>query len=841
MNTDQLNETALINWVNNVLSSLPVCQEEFFKELWEKRRLSYIDSPNLIDAIDENNAKIICTALDQRQSCFFVLPDDKPHRGALMFGTALVRFAVQCIIERAENQTVLYFGTSVGFKYSLSKTSVGKTILDSVFSYTHAAGKYDKFKNYKRSDTLAANLPEVICIYHPDNPQEFVQKYKPDWICFDCGKDIEVPWLEDLVSYCRKKGIPILAWGQNGFSNVIELFERFDCRIFYSPKGLKNNLEKNFGKLFFNKEQRVVEPIIFVKSNIEKIDGLLCQSRKILQELNAKTSGQVKKDALRTGWILLKTIEQLSIPVGIFNAEARSFRFVYSFDSLNQTLNRYIEIISKNDGIFSSRLDEFKNRTDGILDAFSISHPPYWSALSDYCLDRPPEGTLRIIVFPKRHQKQIFSYTLLSKFDIKEDELINDSHIILRTLKEFTNPVASDREIFNQYVDLLPIVAGLPDYSNRHLFYQVINDWNTKVLIYPHQLCILKTILNDFNRRDVIRIEKSIVTIKELTKNKKSNIIPRLTERYILSDKIIELHIENNKVTRIENLVQESLLEIGDIYTELSRLFENSEQSEEDIEYLVSINVASEKEDINGNTSGLLVEQVREISLQDNYRLIVDPHDQISVLRDGKIDKIYARGIRQGDRIVLIENQSRHSLYDLIIARVHNHPSLEIHLGLLKKWKEDFYCGYSIWKQDRRNNVLGEFLKILQTKGSRITTALTINNWVNGYVMRPQDEEDLRRIGEILDLSFLKENYHKVNAAASRIIGIHISLSRKLNEWLENRAKNFQHDDMELIDEELGLTFGELRSSIKVLKVIEVRDKCEPTLRNHLGRLEKNN
>jgi len=434
MNTDQLNETTLINWVNSVFSSLPVCQEEFFKELWEKSRLSYIDSPNLIDVIDESNAKLICTALDQRQSCLFVLPDDKPHRGALLFGTALVKFAVKCIIEKAENQKILYFGTSVGFKYSLSKTLVGKTILDTVFSYTQAAGKYDKYKNYRRSDTLAANLPEVICIYHPDNPQEFVQIYKPDWICFDCSKDVEVAWLEELVAYCQKKRKPILGWCQNGFSNVIELFERYNGKIFYAPKGSRNNIEKNLGKLFFDKEQRVIEPIIFAKSNINKIDELLCQARNILQELNTNTLGQVKKDALRTGWILLKAIEQLSIPVAIYNAEARSFRFVYSFDSLNQTLHRYIELISKNDGKFSSRLEEFKKRTDGIIDAFNTSHPPYWSALSDYCLDRPPEGTLRVIVFPKRHQKQIFSYTLLSKFDIKEDELINDSHVILRTL-----------------------------------------------------------------------------------------------------------------------------------------------------------------------------------------------------------------------------------------------------------------------------------------------------------------------------------------------------------------------------------------------------------------------
>ncbi len=160
---------------------------------------------------------------------------------------------------------------------------------------------------------------------------------------------------------------------------------------------------------------------------------------------------------------------------------------------------------------------------------------------------------------------------------------------------------------------------------------------------------------------------------------------------------------------------------------------------------------------------------------------------------------------------------------------------------MLKKWKEEFYLGFTIWKEDKFNHNLSDFLLILQNKGSEINTELTVNNWVNGYVMRPHDPEDLRRIGEIIKSKFLIENYKSVANAASRIVGIHISLSRKLNTWMEEKSKDFHRDDMELIDEELGLTFGDLRSSIKVLKVSGVRRLNGPVLSSYLGRLERDN
>ena len=802
-----MSKMQFIHWIDDTFSSLPISKEDFFQQLWQKGKLTYMDSPELVDSIDENNAKIICTALEKRKLSLIVLPDNEVHRGALMFGSALLKSAIECIQEQVGNNKVLYFGTAIGFKYSLSRTAIGNLQLDNVFTYSQASGRYDKYKNYRKSDPMGDYLPEVICVYHPGNPEEFVQIYNPDWVAIDCGKDIEVDWLEDLLKYCEKKHKPVIAWCQNRFSKVIDLFEQYKGQIYYSPNITRNGGKLSIGELFINRGQCVVEPITFEKDRIDEIDTALDQAKGILRGLSISGIGSLEKDAIRTSWIFLRTLERLSLPVAIYNAEAKSFKYVYSLNSLDKTLAKYSDFISSTNPNFVSKIEEFRKIAKSISTAFETSEPPYWSALSNYCMDRAPEGFIRALIFPKRHQKQLFTYTLLSRFNIREDELFDDSRIILRTLKEITSPNNSDRFQFDGQA-IIPIVAGLPDYYNRHLFYHLINKWPTKVLIYPHQTRVLKAILKDFNELEAKQFVRSIQALSTLTDNSRKIDVPDYEERYQLAN-VTEIEIDYCKTSDSTPASGQALVDIGDLNTELAQLLETGDQDEEDVEYLMNINVATKEEDESLVDDGLLIENAVEILFQGSYRLIVDPKEQVNVVRQGKVEKTFVRALRTSEKILFIENQSRQGLYDLIIGRVHNHPSLELHLGMLRKWKEDFHLGYTKWKEDNPSWGLWEFLQILKEKGSGITTALTVNNWVNGYVMRPQDPEDLRRIGEILDLKFLKENYTKVYNAASRIVGIHISLSRKLNDWLENRASNYQRDDMELIDDELGLTFGE--------------------------------
>lgn len=250
-------EKNFINWVNSTLSALSINAEPFFSQLWQKKRLSYDGDNRLIDSIDENSARLICTALDKRQLLLNVLPDEEIHRGPLMFGTALLRYGLDCIRNQTEDATILYYGTSAGFKNSLSYTSVNGTYLDSVFPSAQMSGKYKKGHN--RSDTHSEYLPKVICVYHPTSPEHFIQIYKPKWVVVDCGKEGEIDWLDSLISYCKKKYVPIVGWGQNNFSNAITTFTSQGGKIYYSPKRRLNNGQTSYGELILNSEQYLTE------------------------------------------------------------------------------------------------------------------------------------------------------------------------------------------------------------------------------------------------------------------------------------------------------------------------------------------------------------------------------------------------------------------------------------------------------------------------------------------------------------------------------------------------------------------------------------------------------
>lgn len=823
----------LSSWVNSVFSSMSIGAEPFFKQLWEKGKLKYSGDGGEIDIIDKSNAKIICTALDTKQHSLVILPDDKKHRGVIAFTTALLRSALHCINLQQRNHKVLYFGTSLAFKHTFGKIVVKNIPIQSVFKYTQV----EQAAPSRSGKDINTYLPEVICVYHPVRPEEFIKLYNPDWIAIDCSKENELPWLDDLLKYCKEHNVAVVGWSQNPFSSVANVFKRYGGKIFYSPKKLKVSADEDIGKLFINSDTCEIEPQIFTEQNGGTIDRMFQQAKELLKGLAKTTNSILKQDALKASWLLLRAIERLCVPVSIYNAEAKVFKYVYPFDSLAATIERYGQILNTTDAEFSVRLSEFQKLCKDLVDHFSQTTPPYWAALSDYCTDRSEPGVLRVLVFPKRHQKQFFAYTLLADFNIKEDELFDDSKIMLRTLKEFANPNGKDAELYQGY-EVLPIIAGLPDFYNRHFIYQILNKQNIDILIFPHQYSVLNSILNDFNRTELEQRNTSLQTLGHFGKE---TIVQQFSDfkRYQFSKKSTSIKVDNNKVSKSSGESDAKLLEIGDLQSELSKILEAGEVDEEEAAYLLDLDVLSRGSAGNAPGEGILVEKYLQISLEDSNVLFVELDEEVSVIRDNKVAKIFVQALRKGDRVLLIENQSRQSLYNLIIARVNNHPSLELHLGMINKWRSDFYLGYSKWRASEPNNGPETFLQLLQGKGSRITSPATVNNWVNGHVLRPQDQLDIKRIGEILDLKFLKNNYQKIDAAAQRIVGIHISLSHKLNNWIESRTSHTKRNDADLVDQELGLTFGELRSSIRILKVLEMLQVNEPISQNRLGKLHR--
>lgn len=198
---------------------------------------------------------------------------------------------------------------------------------------------------------------------------------------------------------------------------------------------------------------------------------------------------------------------------------------------------------------------------------------------------------------------------------------------------------------------------------------------------------------------------------------------------------------------------------------------------------------------------------------------------------------------------MFIHGQKRQNLYDLIISRVHQHPSIEFFLALIKRWQKELQVAYGMWLKNLGewdeilkygSHDINELLKRMQALGSKLTSSTALINWIKGLVLCPLDPEDLRRIGVVLNIEFIKKYYKQIDRAAKRLRGLHRGLSIRLNRWLHDQMAGAMRGNVnDVIDAELGLTFEDIRNSLLVLDVIKIENVVGPFLRNHLGFVKK--
>lgn len=819
--------------VESVLSGLQINKEPFFKQLWTKQRLEYENGYEAVDVIDKSNAALICTALNKKHFFLNVLPDNAVHRAPLLFGTALIKSAVDCIQNKLQGKTVLYYGTSSKLKHTISKMSVNGISLDSVFTSTQLSGKYKK--TTAGGNPSAEYLPKVVCVYNPVSPEQYIQIYHPDWIAVDCYNQNELEWLSPLLTYCAKKTIPVIGWSENSFSKSVLSFEQASAKIFYAPQKQLSTPTANFGSLLLNGEAKTVSPIVLDGEEVEKIDSLLSQAKTILSGVKWRCTSPLKTDAVKAAWKFVLSLEKLTLPLQIYNTESKAFWNIFPINEIKKGLERYIEVIDQYDHKLAKELEKCHQLLTQVYLLLESKDPPYWSVLSNYVMDRPVEGSLRVIIFNNRTQKRLFSYCLLARFNLNEIEVFNDSKVIFRTIKDFENPNHSIEELSKEF-NLNLIFVGLPEAYNISAFYHCVNKYSIEVLLYKHQVGALKSTLNSFNSKQKEQTKVSLNTLEKLSDIKLRS-TPILSERYGLSSPTRILHVNlNNSISNRESDYS-STVQINDLQTELAKLFE-TDQEDDDKEYLVNINLNNENSSDNRENS-FLVENAVQLKLEGGFMLFLDPSDQINVIKNKEVFRVFARAVAPGNAILCIQNQAKKDLFDILIERIHEHNSLAFHLNLLQKWREEFHSRYLLWSKTDPDNNLKKFWQLLRNEGSDVSTELTISNWLNGYTLRPQDGDNIKRIGKILGSSFIIEHAQEIINAASRIVGLHISLSRKLKNWLDGSVYDLKKEDMVMIDDELTLTLGELRSSMGIFKVLEISINNIPVHRNSLGILQK--
>ena len=491
-----------------------------------------------------------------------------------------------------------------------------------------------------------------------------------------------------------------------------------------------------------------------------------------------------------------------------------------------------------------TQLEEVSSLCDKVYEILVSKDPPFWSAVCNICVHRVSDDVQQILVFSGRSRKELFLLAMLAYHDFSEEDL-EGINIRIFTLDELLDQIKKDylsekEENASSSLDKITLkqqilLIGLPSRQINGRLLPILWHDLVEVLIYPHQALTLKKRVNEieqyvcFNPNAWNQILSRYINrdtkMKEFTAS-----APRL--KFCLPQTLSVQTAKRRPTNSVDKLWQ-----TGSTIDEIERILTIEDDSESDTPI---IGGSQQNEQV--DSLELWCEQIARVSFFGGFSVSYPTDEMINVVRKAggnyQVREYFVRSLRPGDRIVFIQNQRRQSFYQLLISRLHQHPSMILHLSLIKRWQTDFAKAYSLWNRRGTKN-LDKLLDLMRAAGSRLISPMTLRCWLQGKVLCPDDQDDLRRLAEVLSMSFVAEKYKNISQAASRLSGLHRGMANKLNRWLTAQAVgNDLREDDEIIDSDLNLTFGDLRSSLMLLEVYQVESVNGLWLRSELGKLE---
>ncbi len=844
------------NWINNALAALPGTDDLLFRKLWNERRLMFDGRQGVGDAVDEYGARLVAAALRRGERLLIVLPDFQPHRPAFLFATGLIRHLLDSRSVAAsivpQGGPVLYFGPTVGIRDQLRRTSVQglRLSLAEVFSQQDvsrgAAG-------IGRS-TGTERLPRVVTVFAPADPVAVVGAYRPCWIAVDCSDVSSLIWLRPLLEEAERQGIPVIAWGQNALSDCIGDFASNDQVFTWPPSiqlrgHLPRKLNGDAAALLYDQDSTCLSPFVLQGKSISTFSGALRGASQYLWRTVQHLEGRFPRDAVSVHWKFLRSLEALAVPVDFYEAEAPRFWGLQSFGKLQAACENFRAACLQSQRSLYVDLEEAGALLSKAIGTVQTQGCPLWDALSNLCIEEPADGEAQLLLFASDSRKLLFLFALLARHNITDDDLRElRTHVVsLAELRHWIHyrSMSSESPDDNflmppESLTWHPILVGLPSPSMTPRLLSALLHPRLDIVLYPHQCPAFISRQAQWSARLSGDTGRNVGTLARMSGLSAISTVPATPTR-VSVEQPVELNVETTTKTR--TTATGPVWQPEDTISEVARLFEPVEESAgeepvlQDQEAIGSTPTTETSEDI------LCAEAIR-VQFDQGWYVVFALDDMINVVQDGTLDPRYVRSLRVGERVLLIHGQQRQSLYDLIISRVHRHPSIQLHLAMIRRWQEDLRVAFQHWQSDAANPAelrergvrdLSGLLRGIQARGSQLVSTLTLSFWLRGFVLCPLDPEDLRRVAEVLDMGFVRQYHGRIVKAANRLRGLHRGLSLKLNRWLESHATGEVHkSDDDVLDEELGLTFGDVRNSLLVLRVVAIQNIAGPFLRSNL-------
>jgi hypothetical protein len=794
--------------------SLAGTTDTFFHQRWEEHRLRYTGSEQL-DLCDELSARLAAAAITDHRPILIAFPDCQDHRAAILFATVLLRFWWNT---RKQNRrkTVIYLGSHIGIRDQLGAVKVANLPVDlgSIFEEMHLS-RHDVVLT--PPDEGNSVLPKVVTVYSPANLTAVFESCRPDLIAIDVGAREEARWFDEAVDYAKARSLPFVAWGENPLSSRFQEFSSKGQVFTWPPQRRAEVLADP--AVLFNAPVRPVTPILPIGPDADRYSDLLRNAMKFL--VAARAEGRLAEHALATHWQYLRILENLSVPIEMYEAEAPRYWGLRSITEVQRACQRFQETCWLAAPSFVSALQAATSLLDELVSVAKATEPPLWRLLPTVCIEGAPDDSFRNVTFTSRARRDMFAYALLARFNVSDDDLLamgvqlNVPDELWKDLNRRDGP------------RLICTVIGVPSPAVDAKMLPVLLHDALEFVVYRHQVPSLKRRLFEYGQR----LSAPILSRKNSGEPLRNGPAESASFSYLAPATIDLGKGQIKQIVAMPKWIETSAdMEAADLFADSGR--DDLVDSSEDAAARPS---AFDEE---GHSTELFLDTALRVEFDDESQVLFPPDATVHVItrKDGRqvAEERFVRALRSGDQIVFIQGQQRQNLYDLLIHRVHSHPAFQIHLTLVKRWQDDFISAFG---RSTKIRSVQDLLDELRLRGSSLVSTLTLRNWLGRSTLCPDDPEDLRRLGETLNLRFVEQHYKRISKAAARIRGLHRGLAIRLNHWLEEGASVARESD--IIDSELGLKFSDFASSLLILQVRDLQEIPGPFLRSALGVLER--
>lgn len=833
-------------WFEHGFAGLAKRHNPLLGQLVSTGRLRLAFAESALDCVDIRSACLVGGALARNQSVCVGLPDAHPRRPAFLFAYALLSHWWKAREFTADHRPVLYCGVEIGIREQLSQVSVSGMFgsLADVFSQTHLA-RGSHIVDHSSGANRAVDLPAVVTAYSPADPHALLEQLRPAWIAVDFSNAPSLSWLRELLETARLKGMPVVGWGTNPLSDALRQFEAH--RVLRWPSVRAFGARGTFAKdertelLFQPYIVTKISPIIPVAGYLSTHNDALAQASQLLQPLSKAKLGTVLHSAVQQHWRLVRAVESLAVPLPLYEAEASKFWGLAPIERLESICAHLRSMLDNHHHEQALTLENVGRLLDVAIGVLKETGPPLWTALTALVHQEAPAGDARVFVFPTKSRKELFILSLLANLNIVEGDLVELRNWVM-TLEELgslepeCSPLTADR-IVPKTLSILPTFVGMPSALHLPKLTPVLLAEETAILVHGHQRRLLNYRIGQLSRDMSADIDAASTLIADLVPLAGPE--PGMSvQKRVVSAAVIALEVEGPRPKQSGSETPASLWIPGSESDEIDRLFEADESDQE----------AQDNPDVQAepvHDIGAYLDSAWEIEFSGGWRGVFEPSDRLNVVSGATIGARYVRALRPKDTVLIIPHQRRQTLYSLVISRVHQHKNMQVPLALLRRWHDELRSGFDRWRQrgaffisdaDAAALLLAEIRKL----GSGLRSGLAIQFWVRNVTLAPDDKEDLRRVAEVLGLAFTREHYARIDAAASRIRGLHRGLSIRLKHWLEDRAKGMaESHDAVLLDKDLGLTFGDIRASFVIADIVRIHEVQGTFLRSALGVVER--